>query len=96
MLLRPYRMTVVLQAAGGLLIGAVLKYASNLAKGFATSVSMITSSVISIWLFDFAPSGYFVAGSGIVIMSVVMYSRPDPQLQTIETKAQPLIPHEQK
>lgn len=68
--------TVLLQAFGGLLIGAVLKYASNVAKGFATSISMIASSVLSIYIFDFKPTTHFVLGSIIVAISVALYSQP--------------------
>ena len=70
-------MTVALQACGGLLIGAVLKYASNVAKGFATSISMVTSSVLSMWIFGFQPNSYFVAGAMLVVGSVVFYSNPE-------------------
>uniref|UniRef100_A0A2I2ZWD1 Solute carrier family 35 member A3 n=1 Tax=Gorilla gorilla gorilla TaxID=9595 RepID=A0A2I2ZWD1_GORGO len=46
---------VVLQALGGLVIAAVIKYADNILKGFATSLSIILSTLISyFWLQDFA------------------------------------------
>uniref|UniRef100_A0A4X2K0R1 Solute carrier family 35 member A3 n=1 Tax=Vombatus ursinus TaxID=29139 RepID=A0A4X2K0R1_VOMUR len=45
---------VVLQALGGLVIAAVIKYADNILKGFATSLSIILSTLISyFWLQDF-------------------------------------------
>ncbi|XP_018586748.1 UDP-N-acetylglucosamine transporter-like isoform X2 [Scleropages formosus] len=48
---------VVLQALGGLVIAAVIKYADNILKGFATSISIIISAVISFfWLQDFDPT----------------------------------------
>lgn len=48
-----------LQALGGLVVAAVIKYADNILKGFATSVSIILSTVISyFWLQDFDPTGY--------------------------------------
>uniref|UniRef100_A0A4W3GIF3 Major facilitator superfamily domain containing 14A n=1 Tax=Callorhinchus milii TaxID=7868 RepID=A0A4W3GIF3_CALMI len=48
---------VLLQALGGLVIAAVIKYADNILKGFATSVSIILSTLISyFWLQDFMPT----------------------------------------
>lgn len=45
------------QAYGGLVIALVVKYADNILKGFAVSLSIITSSLISYWfLGDFEPS----------------------------------------
>uniref|UniRef100_A0A8C6WGY2 Solute carrier family 35 member A3a n=1 Tax=Neogobius melanostomus TaxID=47308 RepID=A0A8C6WGY2_9GOBI len=49
---------VALQALGGLVIAAVIKYADNILKGFATSLSIILSTLISyFWLQDFEPTG---------------------------------------
>lgn len=46
-----------LQALGGLVIAAVIKYADNILKGFATSLSIILSTLISyFWLQDFNPT----------------------------------------
>jgi UDP-sugar transporter A1/2/3 len=48
---------IALQALGGLVIAAVIKYADNILKGFATSLSIILSSVVSYYLLDdFLPS----------------------------------------
>ncbi|VDM25848.1 unnamed protein product [Toxocara canis] len=48
---------VILQAYGGLVIALVVKYADNILKGFAVSLSIIISSFISYWfLHDFQPS----------------------------------------
>ena len=46
-----------LQAFGGLVVAAVVKYADNILKGFATSVSIIVSSLVSFYfLGDFTPT----------------------------------------
>lgn len=70
---------VVLQvSAGGLLVGLIMKYADNVIKGFATSLSIVISSGLSWFIpaFDFSPSLTFVAGSTLVIISTILYSSP--------------------
>ena len=68
---------IFLQGVGGLVIGAVVKYADNILKGFATSVSIIVSSVISYYfLGDFKPTLLFLLGSSGVLMATYLYSLP--------------------
>ncbi|XP_041859875.1 UDP-galactose translocator isoform X3 [Melanotaenia boesemani] len=64
------------QAFGGLLVAVVVKYADNILKGFATSFSIIVSTVMSIYLFGFHVDLLFTAGAGLVIGAVYMYSLP--------------------
>ncbi|KAM4571716.1 UDP-galactose translocator isoform 2-T2 [Fundulus diaphanus] len=64
------------QAFGGLLVAVVVKYADNILKGFATSFSIIVSTVMSIYLFSFHVDLLFTAGAGLVIGAVYMYSLP--------------------
>lgn len=64
------------QAFGGLLVAVVVKYADNILKGFATSFSIIVSTVTSIYLFGFHVDLMFTAGAGLVIGAVYMYSLP--------------------
>ncbi|XP_056130370.1 UDP-galactose translocator [Lampris incognitus] len=66
------------QAFGGLLVAVVVKYADNILKGFATSFSIIVSTVMSIYLFSFHVDFLFTAGAGLVIGAVYMYSLPKP------------------
>ena len=69
--------SVVLQvSAGGLLVGLIMRYADNVIKGFATSLSIILSSVLSSFIpaFDFAPSPTVIAGSTLVILATILYS----------------------
>ncbi|PAV58552.1 hypothetical protein WR25_01335 [Diploscapter pachys] len=65
---------VLLQAYGGLVIALVVKYADNILKGFAVSLSIILSSFMS-WfvLNDFEPSFNFFAGATLVIFSTFLY-----------------------
>eukprot|EP00057_Strongylocentrotus_purpuratus_P007654 XP_011662128.1 PREDICTED: UDP-N-acetylglucosamine transporter [Strongylocentrotus purpuratus] len=65
---------VILQALGGLIIAAVIKYADNILKGFATSLSIILSTVISYYLLnDFTPTSYFFIGAAFVISATFLY-----------------------
>ncbi|XP_051990500.1 UDP-N-acetylglucosamine transporter-like [Xyrauchen texanus] len=66
---------VALQALGGLVIAAVIKYADNILKGFATSISIILSTMISyFWLQDFDPTSVFFLGALMVISATFLYS----------------------
>ncbi|XP_053153360.1 UDP-galactose translocator isoform X2 [Hemicordylus capensis] len=64
------------QAFGGLLVAVVVKYADNILKGFATSFSIVVSTVASIYLFDFHLNLLFALGAGLVIGAVYLYSLP--------------------
>ncbi|CAD5121467.1 DgyrCDS9972 [Dimorphilus gyrociliatus] len=65
---------IAIQAMGGLMVAVVVKYADNILKGFATSASIIISSIAAIFLFNFQLSVQFIFGAGLVISSVYMYS----------------------
>ncbi|XP_076009405.1 solute carrier family 35 member A3a [Genypterus blacodes] len=65
---------VALQALGGLVIAAVIKYADNILKGFATSLSIILSTLISYFLLqDFDPTSVFFLGAIFVIAATFLY-----------------------
>lgn len=64
---------VLLQACGGLIVAMVVKYADNILKGFATSLAIIISCVVSIYIFDFNLTMQFTAGVFFVICSIFMY-----------------------
>lgn len=74
---------VILQAAGGLIVAVVVKYADNILKGFATSVAIIISCVVSMYLFDFVLTVQFAGGTMLVIGSIFLYGyvpkKPDPR-----------------
>ncbi|KAM6151804.1 UDP-galactose translocator isoform 3-T3 [Rhynchocyon petersi] len=67
---------VLNQAFGGLLVAVVVKYADNILKGFATSLSIVLSTVASIRLFGFHVDPLFALGAGLVIGAVYLYSLP--------------------
>ncbi|NXK43808.1 S35A2 protein, partial [Piprites chloris] len=67
---------VVNQAAGGLLVAVVVRYADNILKGFATALSIVASTAASAQLFGFRPRGPFLAGTAMVLVAVCLYARP--------------------
>jgi UDP-sugar transporter A1/2/3 len=64
---------IAIQAFGGLIVALVVKYADNILKGFATSISIILSSIVSVWLFNFSFSGAFAMGAALVIYATYLY-----------------------
>lgn len=48
---------IVFQAMGGVIVALVINYADNIAKNFATSISIIISCVASVAMFDFEVTG---------------------------------------
>ncbi len=67
-------MLVLVQAGGGILVAAVIKFADNILKGFATAIAIVANGLVSYFLFDFVPSGLFLLGATIVVVSTVLYS----------------------
>jgi len=70
---------ILLQALGGLVVAAVVKYADNIMKGFAAAVSIVTSCLLCYCFFDFRPSSLFIYGTLLVTVSVYLYSYGPPQ-----------------
>ncbi|CAM0135403.1 unnamed protein product [Umbelopsis sp. WA50703] len=66
-------LVISIQAIGGLIVALVVKYADNILKGFATSISIILSMLVSVWLFNFIISGPFVLGAALVIFATRLY-----------------------
>lgn len=66
---------ILVQAVGGLLVSASVKYADNILKGFATSISMICSLLVSILLFSFQPTIYFIFGAVSLLLYDFYYCR---------------------
>ncbi|KAJ2738807.1 hypothetical protein GGI20_006217, partial [Coemansia sp. BCRC 34301] len=62
-------------AFGGLLVAVVVKYADNILKGFATSISIVLSCLVSVWLFDFHITKAFCLGTALVIFATFMYGK---------------------
>lgn len=77
---------VVLQAFGGLLVAAVMKYADNVLKGLATGISVVLSSALSMILFDVHLSSQFALGASIILASVYFFSNDPPPLACIQPR----------
>jgi len=68
-------MVITLQGLGGLVIAAVIKYADNILKSFATSMSIVVTGLISYYAMDdFTLSAYFAMGTSLVMAAVFLYS----------------------
>lgn len=74
---------IVTASLGGLLVSLVVKYADNILKTFATSVSIIGTAILSTIFFDFKISVMFISGTAIVLFSIYLYSVP---AQGVEVK----------
>jgi UDP-sugar transporter A1/2/3 len=69
--------TVCIQVFGGLVTALVIKYSDNILKGFATSLSIIISSLASVALFNFKITFAFMLGSTVVLTATMLYAQPD-------------------
>ena len=69
--------TVITQVLGGLITALVIKYADNIMKGFATSLSIVISFLASVGLFHFRITTSFIVGSSVVLTATWLYSQPD-------------------
>lgn len=84
---------VILLAVGGLIIAMVLKYADNILKAFGNAASILVSSIVSVILFDFVITRYFLFGCVLVMVAIVMYTyggkRPEykkiPDVETTQS-----------
>jgi UDP-galactose transporter len=74
---------VAVQAAGGLIVAVVVKYADNVLKVFATSFSIVISCIIAAFMKDFHPNVSFMIGASLVVMATAMYSSPERQRKPV-------------
>jgi len=69
-------LTIMCQAIGGIIVAIVVKYADNILKGFANSLSIILSCGISYFIFDFHINLFFNIGCCLVMFSTYLYGKP--------------------
>uniref|UniRef100_A0A7S2FK18 Sugar phosphate transporter domain-containing protein n=1 Tax=Haptolina brevifila TaxID=156173 RepID=A0A7S2FK18_9EUKA len=72
----PTALLIVLNASGGLIVAAAIKYGDNILKNFTTAFSVIFGTLISVVLFGFQLSSQFVTGALLVIASGYIYAVP--------------------
>ncbi|KAG0264796.1 hypothetical protein BG011_006069 [Mortierella polycephala] len=68
---------IACQSAGGLIVAVVVKYADNILKGFATSISIVISAIASVALFGSKIGSIFIIGTVLVLGATYLYSLPD-------------------
>jgi len=69
-------LTIICQAVGGIIVAIVVKYADNILKGFANSISIILSCAVSYFIFDFHITLFFNIGCILVMFSTYLYGKP--------------------
>ncbi|KAJ9651188.1 hypothetical protein H2198_009520 [Neophaeococcomyces mojaviensis] len=69
--------TIGLQAFIGVVVALVIASADNILKGFATSLSVILSTIISVLFFDFIITRNFIYGTLLVLLSTHIYGLPE-------------------
>jgi UDP-galactose transporter len=70
-------MAILLQGLGGVVVSLVINYADNIAKNFATSISIILSCLASVYFFDFKITFSYLTGTAVVLFSTYLYSKPE-------------------
>mmetsp|Transcript_37298 Transcript_37298/g.111719 ORF Transcript_37298/g.111719 Transcript_37298/m.111719 type:complete len:414 (-) Transcript_37298:732-1973(-) len=78
---------VCLQAGGGMLVAAVIKYADNVLKGLATGVSVVFASLCSVLLFGTKLSFQFAFGAAVILGSVFFFSNDVPGKKKVEKES---------
>ncbi|KAH9864276.1 hypothetical protein J1614_010210 [Plenodomus biglobosus] len=68
---------ICFQAAGGVIVSLVINYADNIAKNFATSISILLSCVASVYFFDFKVTKSFFIGTSVVLFATYLYTKPE-------------------
>ncbi|EUC49158.1 hypothetical protein COCMIDRAFT_33419 [Bipolaris oryzae ATCC 44560] len=74
------------QAAGGVIVALVINYADNIAKNFATSISILLSCIASVYFFDFKVTQSFFLGTCIVLFATYLYTKPERGMQQSSVK----------
>ncbi|KZV38019.1 CMP-sialic acid transporter 1 [Dorcoceras hygrometricum] len=64
----------------GLLVSWLMKYADNIVKVYSTSMAMLLTMVLSVFLFNFKPTVQLYLGIMICMMSLHMYFAPPSML----------------
>ena len=67
---------ICLNAIGGLIVAAVIKYADNILKGFANAIAIISSTICSYYILNDSTNINlkFAFGAAMVIMATFLYT----------------------
>jgi UDP-galactose transporter len=83
-------LAILLQAGGGIIVALCVKFADNIAKNFATSISILISLIASVVFFDFVLTFNFIIGAAVVIGATYLYgyspsapARRDPEYKPV-------------
>ncbi|XP_039126835.1 CMP-sialic acid transporter 2 [Dioscorea cayenensis subsp. rotundata] len=66
-------------ALSGIAVSMVMKYADNIVKVYSTSVAMLLTAIVSVFLFGYHLSLAFFLGSTVVSVAVYLHSIGKPQ-----------------
>ncbi|KAK9455234.1 nucleotide-sugar transporter-domain-containing protein [Dipodascopsis uninucleata] len=77
------------QACGGIVVALCVNFADNIAKNFATSISILLSFIASVYFFDFVVTANFIFGAAMVLVATYLYSKPDRRPSSIPDDFRP-------
>ncbi|KAL9230968.1 hypothetical protein vseg_006249 [Gypsophila vaccaria] len=75
--------------SSGLLVSWLMKYADNIVKVYSTSMAMLLTMILSVYLFNFKPTVQLFLGIIICMMSVHMYFAPSSSLVELPATTKP-------
>ncbi|KAF3448668.1 hypothetical protein FNV43_RR09381 [Rhamnella rubrinervis] len=78
-------MVILNLGSTGLLVSWLMKYADNIVKVYSTSMAMLLTMVLSVYLFNFKPTMQLFLGIITCMMSLHMYFAPPNMLVDIPT-----------
>mmetsp|Transcript_91534 Transcript_91534/g.191338 ORF Transcript_91534/g.191338 Transcript_91534/m.191338 type:complete len:418 (+) Transcript_91534:32-1285(+) len=65
--------SIINNAFGGLLIAIVIKYADNIMKNFSATLSIVLTTIVSVFMFGSQINAMSVAGTALVLYAVFLY-----------------------
>ncbi|KAF2841973.1 nucleotide-sugar transporter [Patellaria atrata CBS 101060] len=68
---------ILMQAFGGIVVALVVNYADNIAKNFATSISILISFVASYFIFDLQITTGNIVGTVVVLGATYLYTHQE-------------------
>lgn len=77
-------MVVLNLGSTGLLVSWLMKYADNIVKVYSTSMAMLLTMVLSVFLFNFKPTLQLFLGIVVCMMSLHMYFAPPERLVDLQ------------